>query len=311
MYCAIPPPGDTVPCIFSVSLGPARLPPKTPIQRSRFPPAEACSIRDAHDVGERLPGTNVTRSRPPCPAQCVPYGMRTMWVHAYQSHVWNSVASARIRLFGPQAVPGDLVLPAPGDVAERYPGDSAEASPRDVAGPSPEDVAEPSPVDVSAPPPGGVAEPSPGDVSNPSPSPKASVVGGATSEKRKAKVLETVGKGNTRRLPDVNGREGQRVTVLTQAAIDEAAAGGDTPRELLRRVVLPLPGTSISYPSHEVRAGWECHGLDSCVSLKKNIYSPVARKILPGIWFVLQNRTYRCRGVECLESLIIYEIFPP
>eukprot|EP00904_Undaria_pinnatifida_P002812 jgi/Undpi1/12531/HiC_scaffold_6.g02200.m1 len=184
--------------------------------------------------------------------QCVPYGMRTMWVHAYQSHVWNSVASARIRLFGPQAVPGDLVLPAPGDIAERYPGDSAEASPRDVAGPSPEDVAEPSPVDVSAPPPGGVAEPSPGDVSNPSPSPKASVVGGATSENRKAKVLETVGKGNTRRLPDVNGREGQRVTVLTQAAIDEAAAGGDTPRELLRRVVLPLPGTSISYPSHEV-----------------------------------------------------------
>ncbi|CAN0516949.1 unnamed protein product, partial [Ectocarpus sp. 8 AP-2014] len=38
--------------------------------------------------------------------------MRTMWVHAYQSHVWNSLACARIRLLGSEAVPGDLVLPA-------------------------------------------------------------------------------------------------------------------------------------------------------------------------------------------------------
>ncbi|CAM9111476.1 unnamed protein product, partial [Laminaria digitata] len=99
--------------------------------------------------------------------QCVPYGMRTMWVHAYQSHVWNSVASARVRLYGPQAVPGDLILPADSSI------------PRYVAAPSPTP-------DSSI----------PGDVAAPSPTPgmKASTVGGGGAEERKEEVLEVAGK---------------------------------------------------------------------------------------------------------------------
>ncbi|KAI0847891.1 pseudouridine synthase [Daldinia vernicosa] len=37
-------------------------------------------------------------------------GMRTMYVHAYQSLVWNFAASRRWEQFGPQVVKGDLVL---------------------------------------------------------------------------------------------------------------------------------------------------------------------------------------------------------
>ncbi|CAJ2506424.1 Uu.00g005540.m01.CDS01 [Anthostomella pinea] len=39
--------------------------------------------------------------------------MRTMYVHAYQSLVWNFVASKRWELFGPNVVKGDLVLIKP------------------------------------------------------------------------------------------------------------------------------------------------------------------------------------------------------
>lgn len=40
-------------------------------------------------------------------------GMRTMYVHAYQSLVWNFAASKRWELFGPQVIKGDLVLVEP------------------------------------------------------------------------------------------------------------------------------------------------------------------------------------------------------
>lgn len=34
-----------------------------------------------------------------------------MYVHAYQSYVWNAVVSERIRMHGPdKAIPGDLVF---------------------------------------------------------------------------------------------------------------------------------------------------------------------------------------------------------
>jgi tRNA pseudouridine13 synthase len=40
----------------------------------------------------------------------IPYNMRTMYVHAYQSYVWNCMCSERIRRFDPlRAVVGDLV----------------------------------------------------------------------------------------------------------------------------------------------------------------------------------------------------------
>lgn len=40
----------------------------------------------------------------------IPRNLRTMYVHAYQSYVWNYVASKRIELFGLQLIEGDLVI---------------------------------------------------------------------------------------------------------------------------------------------------------------------------------------------------------
>ncbi|KAG7894020.1 hypothetical protein KL908_002297 [Ogataea polymorpha] len=40
----------------------------------------------------------------------IPRNLRIMYGHAYQSYVWNMVASARMRLFGMEVVAGDLVI---------------------------------------------------------------------------------------------------------------------------------------------------------------------------------------------------------
>jgi len=39
--------------------------------------------------------------------------MRLMYVHAYQSYVWNSVVSRRVREFGLVPRPGDLAVRGP------------------------------------------------------------------------------------------------------------------------------------------------------------------------------------------------------
>ncbi|EJS41573.1 pus7p [Saccharomyces arboricola H-6] len=40
----------------------------------------------------------------------IPRNLRTMYVHAYQSYVWNSIASKRVELHGLKLVVGDLVI---------------------------------------------------------------------------------------------------------------------------------------------------------------------------------------------------------
>lgn len=40
----------------------------------------------------------------------IPRNLRTMYVHAYQSYVWNTVASKRIELYGLDVIEGDLVI---------------------------------------------------------------------------------------------------------------------------------------------------------------------------------------------------------
>jgi tRNA pseudouridine13 synthase len=48
----------------------------------------------------------------------IPRPMRLMYVHSYQSYVWNSVVSARLNELGELPVPGDLVLAGAGNGAE-------------------------------------------------------------------------------------------------------------------------------------------------------------------------------------------------
>lgn len=43
-------------------------------------------------------------------AQAIPHKIRTMYMHAVQSFVWNNVASARLRMHGRQVIVGDLVI---------------------------------------------------------------------------------------------------------------------------------------------------------------------------------------------------------
>lgn len=56
----------------------------------------------------------------------IPRGMRNMYLHAYQSLVWNFVASKRWELFGTSVVPGDLVLVTAADQAAAQGAEDAE-----------------------------------------------------------------------------------------------------------------------------------------------------------------------------------------
>ncbi|CAM9613535.1 unnamed protein product, partial [Ectocarpus sp. 12 AP-2014] len=189
--------------------------------------------------------------------QCVPFGMRTMWVHAYQSHVWNSLACARVRLLGSEAVPGDLILPADDCAATEEIGEMSPAFPgavSDLSALAATEYSLPSSCASRAPATrkdGETEKTCPGRHVNGLLSSTTATIGdGAEGSGRET------GGGNTGRESAgsssvASGRGRGLVTALTSEAIQAFASEGVTPRDLLRRVVLPLAGTSIQYPLHQ------------------------------------------------------------
>lgn len=180
-----------------------------------------------------------TRIRPPPAAQthymqCVPYGARTMWVHAYQSYLWNSMVCARIRTLGRCAVPGDLVLP--GHDLRCKAGD-----------------------DAFIPPGGSAADPFPGTCEEETDDSGGDnvAVGDGTLLVAGASDGDKMGCGERGGSGSGNGGGGggvkESVSVLTRKRMEALAGEGVTAEELFRRVVLPLPGTAVMYPGHEVR----------------------------------------------------------
>jgi len=209
------------------------------------------------------PFTPITPITPMTDQQCVPFGMRTMWVHAYQSHIWNSLACARIRKLGVEAVPGDLVLPAAAvdggaDVEIPPPvvdGGSTEDDIGDVSGADRASNSNGTEIVCELPPPAPIGEAS----TAPAGGGGSGRAGGAdkSPDVRGANpVLQQVppaGQQPGRPAAAVGGGgKGAAVSVLTREMIDTLASEGVTPRDLLRRVVLPLVGTSVKYPLHEV-----------------------------------------------------------
>ncbi|GLC42432.1 hypothetical protein PLESTM_001332600 [Pleodorina starrii] len=149
----------------------------------------------------------------------VPRTLRMMYLHAWQSCVWNSAASHRIRMYGnDRAVVGDLVLPRePVAVAA---GGGTEALLLDAGGGGGggDDVAEAA---------DGVQ---PEDMSE---------ADGAATGTATAAASGAAGTSAARRLA--------LVRVVSEA---DVAAG----RYSVFDVVLPLPGTEVLYPDHETGA---------------------------------------------------------
>lgn len=126
------------------------------------------------------------------------------------------MASARIRLLGGRAVPGDLVLLPPEDLGDA----SGSALPLEAY--------------------------------------SDSCLGRNIDEESGVPALQDTRIG-AREQFTAGSVSGERtsdksvIQVLTRSSIDAFASRGVTAESLLRSVVLPLPGTSMKYPSHEVR----------------------------------------------------------
>jgi tRNA(Glu) U13 pseudouridine synthase TruD len=145
--------------------------------------------------------------------QAIPRHIRTMYMHAVQSFIWNSVASARLRMHGRQVVAGDLVLaggvwPDGGDAESQFNSNTCTACKL-----------------------GAVA----GDT------PDAGGAGGGEGHGNKGRKRPKTDANGT--APDRTARARMdRVAVVTQ---DDVAEG----RYTIEDVVLPLPGSDVEYPA--------------------------------------------------------------
>lgn len=63
----------------------------------------------------------------------IPRNLRVMYVHAYQSYIWNKVASKRIELFGTSVVEGDLVINTENDKPQAEVDENGDVFEEDVA----------------------------------------------------------------------------------------------------------------------------------------------------------------------------------
>ena len=82
---------------------------------------------------ERLVVQGLVRYDDPLRAlQCVPHHTRSLWVTAFQSYVWNFMATQRIERHGLEPVPGDLIIWAKAKVevetSEQVQGAAAEGA---------------------------------------------------------------------------------------------------------------------------------------------------------------------------------------
>ena len=80
-----------------------------------------------HDLVRGLLRCGPTAYR--CAFDYIPRTTRKLYLHAYQSYVWNTVASARIRAHGLAVLPGDLVLADPAAAAATTGTDAATSMP--------------------------------------------------------------------------------------------------------------------------------------------------------------------------------------
>lgn len=177
-----------------------------------------------------------------------------MWVHAYQSHVWNSLACSRIRLLGAGAVPGDLLLPDDNGAGTTYGGVTAPRPPedgKDVLG------AESTPSSSELDKAGGINDPSGVGGGG------ARGDGAISGPAKTAAATATAKAGEPSRPAAVSGRAKGAVCVLTREMMESLASQGVTPRDLLRRVVLPLAGTSVQYPHHGVSLAADLRSLQN------------------------------------------------
>ncbi|KAF4121280.1 tRNA pseudouridine13 synthase [Geosmithia morbida] len=100
--------------------------------------AETCILRHLNRAGAKSRGDHVGA------LIHITRGLRSMYLHAYQSHVWNHVASRRWELYGDKVVKGDLVQVDDNDAAA----DAAAAEPeRDQDG---HEIITPAAADIAA-----------------------------------------------------------------------------------------------------------------------------------------------------------------